>query len=439
MITSKYLFSAAAENGSALILNLLTNEVLSLPGSLVDKTGAGSLSIRLNKLEESERKLLLQKKVVFETEKSGEEELERTLLKFFSMEKSLGITLVLSYFCNCKCGYCAQKKLVDINSFMSMDTANRFIRWVKDIAKKNGLKHLAVTHFGGEPLLNKRVMFHTSRELKKLAGKMGFDLEESVFTNGTLLDRKTTEELVRLNIRKVTITIDGSQKVHDARRPYKNGLGTYRDVTANLEKIRKAHLDITIAVNLDSQSVRSIEDLLRDLTGRGIAGDVRFVFNRTGKSLDNADFFDRNKELSLRAFSGLWGKVHRLAGKYNLKLVDNPVKLLTFGFCDLWSLNNHIVMPNGELTKCLMNMNQKDKVTGTIASTRVRQLYDLKKIKSDVFRAFSPVCRKCELLPLCFGGCRYQAEIRGLFPRKPFCQKQLILKGLQMSLKRFSR
>lgn len=88
----------------------------------------------------------------------------------------------------------------------------------------------AVFIFGGEPLVNIIQGFYILENLKKYCDSHGISLFCGIITNGSLITSEIIDKLLYYNCTMVQITLDGTKDVHDARRPYKNGKGSFDDI-----------------------------------------------------------------------------------------------------------------------------------------------------------------------------------------------------------------
>ena len=125
--------------------------------------------------------------------------------------------LHVSNDCNLRCAYCyaAGGSYGRTRRAMSPRTAFTAIDWA--VAAFGGVK--SVQFFGGEPLLNPRLIFQTCEYFKALhaAGRLKALPRFALVTNGTLGDARAIE-MLRLYGISPTISIDGPAQVHDALR-----------------------------------------------------------------------------------------------------------------------------------------------------------------------------------------------------------------------------
>lgn len=133
----------------------------------------------------------------------------------------LAATFHLTHQCNLRCTYCYTGEKLNIP--MSKSTADQAIDFVILEARKNGIKKLLITFFGGEPLIEKELLFYIAdRFLKE---KEELDVSFQMSTNGTLLTESLMKELTQRNV-FVSLSIDGHPEIQDRQRPNVVGKGT---------------------------------------------------------------------------------------------------------------------------------------------------------------------------------------------------------------------
>jgi uncharacterized protein len=153
------------------------------------------------------------------------------------------LTLNVSEDCNLRCEYCIYSgkyiyERTHSNKKMSLGIASRAIEFF--FKHNTNSERIAVTFYGGEPLLNFNLIRKCVKLSKKLALECGkdSDLTFSITTNGTLLDRKKINFLIEHNI-GLLISLDGPKNIHDKYRKFINGKGSYDLIIENLKRIRE--------------------------------------------------------------------------------------------------------------------------------------------------------------------------------------------------------
>ncbi|MBQ3714924.1 MAG: radical SAM protein [Fibrobacter sp.] len=143
------------------------------------------------------------------------------------------ILLSLTEKCNLRCSYCYYKKSQEERcAEMSDEVREAALRFALDKTIEFKQNALALTFFGGEPLLcfdaiRKSVDFlkeNVQRRRSELPEDFGVKL--AINTNGTLLNKEILEYLDRENI-IIYLSLDGPASRHDISRRTVNGKGSF--------------------------------------------------------------------------------------------------------------------------------------------------------------------------------------------------------------------
>lgn len=119
---------------------------------------------------------------------------------------------------------------------MSDEVADRAVDMTLAEAEKRHAPWIDVTFFGGEPLLEKRLIWRIFDRFQAQKGDK--DLFFKTSTNGLLLDETTLRQLMARRI-YVSISCDGPPDVHDRQRPNAAGQPTSRAVERAMERLLK--------------------------------------------------------------------------------------------------------------------------------------------------------------------------------------------------------
>lgn len=139
--------------------------------------------------------------------------------------------------CNLRCDYCVynpgfKSKRNHGQKNMTLHIAHKAIDYLKKHSSKS--KEVAVTFYGGEPLLTfpfiKSCVEYTKSNLKKR--KTSF----SITTNGTLLTREMAHFFKENNF-SVIVSIDGPQEIHDEYRKNMAGEGSFKQSIQGLKNL----------------------------------------------------------------------------------------------------------------------------------------------------------------------------------------------------------
>lgn len=147
------------------------------------------------------------------------------------------LELALSEVCNLACRYCycgTCRDEVPNQGRMSETIARAAINWLFAVSGRS--KEVGITFFGGEPLMNKKVLLFAvaySQRLAKLHGKKVF---YSMTTNGTLIDDDVISVIKRYNF-GLMVSLDGPKERHDGQCPTRTGTGSFDLAVAGIKRL----------------------------------------------------------------------------------------------------------------------------------------------------------------------------------------------------------
>lgn len=188
------------------------------------------------------------------------------------------ITFIVTKDCQLACKYCY---LVGKNSNerMSWDTAKKAIDYILDNEFDENLYYESVIFdfIGGEPFLEIDLIDKICDYIKVSLYEKGhhwFDSYRFSFTtNGINYHTEKVQKFIRKNKEhlSVGITIDGTETKHDLNRVYKgNGLGSYKDVVANIPLWQKQFPGSPTKVTISSADIPYVCESVLHLFELGI-------------------------------------------------------------------------------------------------------------------------------------------------------------------------
>lgn len=142
--------------------------------------------------------------------------------------------------CNMCCKYCIYNEHYEGNRNFNIEnidfvTAQKAIDYI--YAHRNP-EHLAITFYGGEPLLNydimKQCIDYCRENLKEC------NLSFSFTTNLTLMTEEKAEYFAKIPGLNIIASIDGPEEIHDKARVYRGNQPTFKDVFQGLKNISNA-------------------------------------------------------------------------------------------------------------------------------------------------------------------------------------------------------
>ncbi|MEZ4415726.1 MAG: quinohemoprotein amine dehydrogenase maturation protein [Gemmatimonadota bacterium] len=322
--------------------------------------------------------------------------------------------------CNLACTYCyeyGEDAIVPETNkprFMSEGTARQSVDWMFEQGSAND--RVLLTFFGGETLLNFKVLQSTHTYAIEKARELGKQVDFSLTTNATLLRPHIIEWLADNRI-GVTISIDGPQDAQDKSRVFKNGQGSYETVLPRIKELLQRHRSRPIGarVTLTRQNL-DVLGIFRHLTEEIGFQEVGFAPVTTASQRDFA--------IEGTGFDRMLGQFETLADEYkHAALAGRP-----HGFSNVKDTLEEIhkgvskafpcgaglglmgVATDGDVALCHRFAGSDDHRIGSVFDgvDEVRK-YDFLKRHHMVNKTD---CSTCWARPLCAGGCYHEAHVR---------------------------
>lgn len=316
---------------------------------------------------------------------------------------NLDLTLLITEKCNFKCIYCYQNPgAIDLD----IENADKILKFVKDAILRYGYKELNINYFGGEPLLNEKILLYLDEGFKTISEGMDILYNSYVTTNGSLI---TPELCKKVNFDNIQITIEGMQEVHNNMRKSTNN--KFNDIINSIDRIIEYCDKITFRINLCEQNKRDLIPLINFLTYRydDYVNKISFHIDQMIKYSDNAPF----DMLSFEEYSRLYMEaIKQIAknGKNTLLPVSSPYP------CPFLVGISLSINPNLNLSYCTGSDSQIEK-TFSFETLDRREIYEVET-----------KCKKCKVLPICLGGCNVKKDMNYIecIPEKLVLEDMLI-------------
>lgn len=149
------------------------------------------------------------------------------------------LCLHIAHDCNLACRYCfaEEGEYHGRRALMTFEVGKKALDFL--IQNSGNRKNLEVDFFGGEPLMNWKVVKELvayGREQEKLHNK---NFRFTLTTNGVLLNDEVMEFCNR-EMGNVVLSIDGRREVNDFTRPFRNGKGSYDLIVPKFQKFAES-------------------------------------------------------------------------------------------------------------------------------------------------------------------------------------------------------
>lgn len=247
--------------------------------------------------------------------------------------------------CNAKCEYCIEKNRLAPTT-MSEDIAHKTSCFID---KNSSVKQpLYITWFGGEPLLNTKVIDTICDDLR--AKKRNF--YNHIITNGLLL---TEENIIKMcdkwNIKSIQITLDGKGEVYNKIKNF-NIANAFERVINNIKNILKlctTPVYLSLRFNASYDNIDYLDELLKYVESeilplQGIHKVRGRIVMRYETFVDN---YNSNKKLR--------EKIVELRTKYNNFIIHDKEWTLWYkktSHCYADSCGGLAINPEGKIGVC---------------------------------------------------------------------------------------
>ena len=191
-------------------------------------------------------------------------EVERLVAESLVAHRPRKMMLMVQSSCNLKCTYCyeVQSGFHATGTKMDLETGKRSVEFL--IQRSGNRPDVEITFFGGEPLMNFKLMQELVDYSKSREAEVGKRFHYQVTTNGTLLTDEVIAYLVEHEF-GVMLSIDGPPELNDRHRVDLGGRGTGAAAIANAKRLveaqraagqREAMVRVTLThENSDGQAV----------------------------------------------------------------------------------------------------------------------------------------------------------------------------------------
>ena len=348
---------------------------------------------------------------------------QRRLLEDYRSKKQVvDFVICPTTLCNLRCTYCFQSdELRTDNAIMSNEQVANIFSHMDKIVEDRNPAIVNVQLFGGEPLLPSTMKIN--REIFEAVRKR--NRRFTIISNGTNIDiYKDLLSEYKDVIRSMQITVDGTEQIHDSRRKYLDGSGSFKKICDGIDTLLEIGIGVALRVNVDRYNIDSLPELIEFIKARKWTESQYFFCDIapvtdhcSGDGIDGimaeheivkrmAELFPEWKE-GKSFFKLAMFKVLRHVNQAVFS-PDRPMFNCSTSFCEANSLQFYVFAPDGYVYACPESMGDHQLAIGKFDD---KLSLDEKKMKlwdnRNVFRI--PKCRDCNIAMFCGGGCAYAA------------------------------
>ena len=324
--------------------------------------------------------------------------------------------------CNLACSYCFfldKERLYPGSKFrMSNEVLESYIR---QLIKAHRCSQVTVGWQGGEPTLMGIDFYRHAIELQEKYRKPGMKFENTMQTNGTLLDDEWCR-FFKENDFLIGISIDGPRELHDFYRVDKRGQGTFDRVMRGLRLLQKHGVDYNVLTTVNRTNAEYPLEVYRFLRDEARTSWIQFIpvverINEKGRTLcqegtgvSNRSVLPEQLGSFLTCIFDEWvrndvGKVFVQTFEASARRwLNMPSGMCVFEeTCGIGLALEH----NGDLYSC-DHFVEPDYLLGNIMEKEISELAASEKqyrFGQDKRDTLPQVCRECSVLFACRGEC----------------------------------
>lgn len=315
------------------------------------------------------------------------------------LKKMEYLNLIITHECNLTCTYC-YKKTDPCKGHMSNQVAQRSAAFAQKEIEKNDINTLFVSLYGGEPLVNRKVLDYALKELRTVCDQCGTTLTVKLFSNGTLLQKEFLEALSVNPIADIHLTFDAPESLHHQRRIYPDGKSSFDAVLRGAQLVEDMGINLILRINI-SPSNLDIVPFLQKLRDHNIKNAHLYL----GMAEPRMDYCTHY--YSTYGYPGsadVFCDVAHTAAKAGVHVLPPGIGL-HFSMCASTLGYIHMVNVDGTVYPCMSLIGRPEHAVGvlqrdgTLSKTPVYSTW-LSRTPLTI-----PQCKECILLPRCMGGC----------------------------------
>lgn len=324
------------------------------------------------------------------------------------------VRLLLTDRCNLNCIFC----LRDSENQGSGEELNTE-QWLRFFVRLKELRVFRISLSGGEIFLRDDIFVLLKRLKENRMHRV------SILSNGTLISKKVADQLSELNLKSISISVDGLEQKHDRIR----GEGAFRETMNGIQCLLGAGIKPNISFTPTRENYEDAGPLIDLMASLGISTIQVNNLSPEGRCLNIYEallleyphqvkaFLDviekKQKEFPAVKISCQFGYYYYLPRLYE-DFKKNPqeyeIQNLKSG-CGA-AATSCAVTPTGDVVPCEGfltfkggNIKEKDLYEIWNESENFKTIRELSKISMDQ----TPHCKDCKYIYLCDAGCRAAA------------------------------
>lgn len=251
--------------------------------------------------------------------------------------------------CNARCFYCYEHKYEKMS--MGERTAHQVARFIIDNSRGN-IVHLK--WYGGEPLVNIKAIDTICKDLTN----EGICFTSTMISNGSLFSDKIVKKASSLwFLKKVRITIDGTESVYNAVKNYvRPGKNPYLRVLGNIDLLLSEGINVRLRLNVERHNLLDNKNLIEQLTKQYRGNShLSFSINWLNNTEDSSSIVSQDDIRDNIYREVLLMKKTVYSKGFEVNFTHIPA--MAMNFCRADAGTHILIKPNGELAFCAEDFN----------------------------------------------------------------------------------
>lgn len=325
--------------------------------------------------------------------------------------------------CNLHCSYCfyadvSSQRHVMNYGMMSLETAEILIRRAFEYAQG----FITFAFQGGEPMLRGLSFYEFFNEKVREYNTKKIKVNYALQTNGTLIDDGYAQFFAKEKY-LLGVSLDGPKDIHDLNRKNKIGQGSYQAVMNGINLLQTYKVDFNILTVVNKTVARHPQKIVDFFKTQGFHY-LQFIpcIDNFGESRGTSVYSLKPKqygEFLCRLFD-IYEKSIMLKEPMSIRFFDNLIQMAA-GYppesCDMMGKcsANSVIEADGSVYPCDFYVLDQWYL-GNLCEISLADLLTSERAQEFASSSLQTdeLCKSCEFVQLCRGGCRRHREIDGI-------------------------
>lgn len=345
-----------------------------------------------------------------------------SLKKEWEADKHMAVHILPTTACNFNCPYCYQSG-IEKQHFLTDDKIEQTLDYLSNYIVVHSINEATIILHGGEPTMYFGAAYNIVPKLDELFKDNNISYKLQIVSNGYNLTPEKADFLAKYNWKRFQVTLDGPEEFHNQRRNLKNGkVNSFKKICSNIQYIiDNNYLEkVSLRINYDKQNIASIPNFFEEIKEKFGAENISLSFGFISKTISDTDAQSYITKYGLleSEIKDPYINLHHKARELGFEL-DN---LFMFdGMCTAKLDKGMVISSDGNIYKCLSGVGRQEFVENNIYNEEYNNPnYLFPELYEECFN------KKCEYIPLCNTGCRFNAFLENGKIHSISCKREIL-------------